>query len=334
MKEVLNENEINTNQSNNVIGQPDFIYSQLNNIQDNQLINNKKSQENILHLVKGSTCWCRICTLFGISFIVFCVSLSIGLACGVWVLFIFAGLGGLGIFVTLIILMCCCGFVVVNPNEAIVYQYYGRYIGTLKENGYFYGYPCSTRRIVSLRTNQYNGNRVKVNDREGNPVELGIIVVWRIGDTAKALYDVYGYEQFVRTQADASLRTIGCKYPYEPIVQGEISLKSGHEIINKELKKELISKVQVSGIIIEDARITEIAYGQEVAKMMLQKQASNATAYAKDAIVRGATTAVMNSLNEFSKNGYEFSDEAKNKYVTDMMTILCMGSDVTKIVGN
>jgi hypothetical protein len=324
------ENFITTDPNNLNVINPE---NPLNNV-DKQSTG-RKSTEKIVKLARGCHCWIKICVVFAISVVLFGVSLGVALSNRNMVfMFAFTGIGAIGIFVCFCILTCCNGFIIVNPNEAIVYQYYGRYIGTLKENGYFYGFPCSRSTRVSLRTNQYNGNKVRVNDREGNPVELGIIVIWRIGDTAKALYDVVGYEQFVRTQSDASLRYIGCKYPYEPIVPGEISLKSGHEIINKELKGELRKRVDVSGIIIEDARITEIAYGAEVANMMLQKQTSNATAYAKDAIVRGATTAVMNSLNEFAKNGYEFSDEAKNKYVTDMMTTLCMGSDINKIVGN
>ena len=163
---------------------------------------------------------------------------------------------------------------------------------------------------------------------------MGIIVVWRIGDTAKAVFDVIGYEGFIHTQSEAAIRYIGCKYPYEPVVPGEISLRGGHEIINKELRQELEKRVKVSGIIIEDARVTEISYGQEVAKMMLQKQASNATVYAKDAIVKGAASAVVNSLNEFEKNGIQFKDEEKSKYITGLMTTLCMSSDVSKAVGN
>ena len=185
-----------------------------------------------------------------------------------------------------------------------------------------------------MRSNEYNGNRLKVNERDGNPVELGIIVLWRIGDTFKAIFDVENYNSFIEAQSEAAIRYIGCKYPYEPIVPGEISLRSGHEIINKELKQELERRIQVSGIIIEDARVTEISYGPEVAKMMLQKQASNAAVFAKEAIVKGATNAVMFSLNEFEKNGIQFNNDEKASYVTNMMNTLCMGSGLSKIVSN
>ena len=299
------------------------------------------TQEKILHLQKGSKiCWRNL-----IIFLIFIVLLGASIPLAITLerespglsifFFVLVGISGLGFIASFVLTICgCCGFVTISPNEAVVYEYYGKYIGTVKDNGFFYGYPLATQRKVSLRSNQYNGERLKVNERDGNPVELGIIVVWRIGDTAKAIFDVVNYEGFIRTQSEAAIRFIGCKYPYEPIVPGEISLRGGHEIINKELRQELEKRVKISGIIIEDARVTEISYGAEVAKMMLQKQASNATVYAKDAIVKGATSAVLKSLDEFQKNGVEFSNEEKAKFVTGIMNTLCMSSDVSKIMNS
>ena len=300
------------------------------NLENNHI--NVGSQEKILHLQRGYKVWYRICIIFGISLLVFIASLVIALVASVPGLFALTGLSAIGILYSFVMVTCCNGFITISPNEAVVYQYYGRYLGTVKDNGYFYGNPLATHQTVSLRSNQYNGNRLKVNERDGNPVELGIIVVWRIGDTAKAIFDVINYHGFIHTQSEAAIRYIGCKYPYEPVVPGEISLRGGHEIINKELRQELEKRVRISGIIIEDARVTEISYGAEVANMMLQKQASNATVYAKDAIVKGAASAVLKSLDEFKKNGVEFSNEEKAKYVTGMMTTLCMSSGVSKIM--
>ena len=314
------DNNINTN-------------TNFNNTFQNENLQRPASQEKILHLPKGYKCWIRICTVFGISLLCFGLGLALGITSSPGC-FVLVGIGGLGILFSFVMVTCCNGFIIVGPNEAVVYQFYGRYLGTLKDNGYFYGNPLAKTTRISLRSNQFNGNRLKVNERDGNPVELGIIVVWRIGDTAKAVFDVIAYQQFIQIQSEAAIRFIGCKYPYEPVVPGEISLRSGHEIINKELRQELEKRVKISGIIIEDARVTEISYGQEVARMMLQKQASNATVYAKDAIVKGSANAVMNSLNEFEKNGCEFTNEEKAKYVTSLMTTLCMSSDVSKIMGN
>ena len=291
------------------------------------------SKEKILTLPKAYKIWYRTCIIFAISVVIFATSLTLLCVLNIGAFGAGIGLGALGMIYCFIFVTCCNGFFVVNPNEAVVFQYYGRYLGTVKENGYFYGYPLATKQTISLRSNQYNGNRLKVNERDGNPVELGIIVVWRIGDTAKAIFDVVGYERFVRTQSESAIRFIGCKYPYEPTVKGEISLRGGQEVINKELKLELEKRVKISGIIIEDARVTEISYGSQVAQMMLQKQASNATVYAKDAIVKGAASSVINSLNDFESQGIEFSDEEKAKYITGMMTTLCMSSDVSRAMG-
>ena len=330
MKE--DSNQFNTPLKTDIINTNSNAIQQEENYNEN--VAQRGSKEKVLHLTRGYKCWIKICSIFGISLLLIAIFIPVGIITENPIPFVLVGLGGLGILTSFVLVSCCNGFITVNPNEAVVFQYYGRYLGTVKDNGYFYGHPLAKTTTISLRSNQYNGNRLKVNERDGNPVELGIIVVWRIGDTAKAVFDVVGYQGFIHTQSEAAIRYIGCKYPYEPVVPGEISLRSGHEIINKELRQELEKRVKVSGIIIEDARVTEISYGAEVAKMMLQKQASNATVYAKDAIVKGAANAVMNSLNEFEKNGCEFTNEEKAKYVTSLMTTLCMSSDVSKIMGN
>ena len=322
-----NINEINTNSNNDVQGKISSDYPD----ELNQLLNSKKSKEKILHLRPGSLIWRRLCILFPVSLITFIISLIFSLENSPF-LFILVGLSGLGILFSIIFVCCCNGFITIGINEAVVYQYYGRYLGTVKDNGYFFGNPLARTFRMSLKSNQYNGNKLKVNERDGNPVELGIVVVWKIGDTAKAIFDVENYNSFIEAQAEAAIRYVGCKYPYEPIVPGEISLRSGHEIINKELKQELERRIAVSGIQIEDARVTEISYGAEVENMMLQKQASNAAVFAKDAIVKGATNAVLNSLSEFEKSNIQLNDEEKADYIIEMMNTLCVGSGIHKIV--
>ena len=323
-----NINEINTHSNNNDIqGEISSDYPD----EINQLLNSNKSKEKILHLRPGSLIWRRLCILFPVSLITFIISLIFSLENSPF-LFILVGLSGLGILFSIIFVCCCNGFITIGINEAVVYQYYGRYLGTVKDNGYFFGNPLARTFRMSLKSNQYNGNKLKVNERDGNPVELGIVVVWKIGDTAKAIFDVENYNSFIEAQAEAAIRYVGCKYPYEPIVPGEISLRSGHEIINKELKQELERRIAVSGIQIEDARVTEISYGAEVENMMLQKQASNAAVFAKDAIVKGATNAVLNSLSEFEKSNIQLNDEEKADYIIEMMNTLCVGSGIHKIV--
>ena len=323
------------NDENDLLNKEEGIISTSSKKPENQenegLVVEKK--EKILHLKKGAEVWKRVCRVFLISLVIFISSLIVAIATEILPFLIVTGISALGVLYGICFVLCCSsGFITILPNEAVVYHFYGRYLGTVKDNGYFYGYPFSKARKVSLKTFEYNGNRLKVNERDGNPVELGIIILWRIGDTFKAIFDVENYNSFIEAQSEAAIRYIGCKYPYEPIVPGEISLRSGHEIINKELKQELERRIHVSGIIIEDARVTEISYGAEVAKMMLQKQASNAAVFAKEAIVKGATNAVMYSLNEFEKNGIQFNNDDKANYVTDMMNTLCMGSGLSKIL--
>ena len=323
IKELKLKNNINDKNSNNKMEDIDKDIDQY------------KSQEKIIHLEPGGKICKKKCSILFICLILYLLSL-IGVFGNkfLWTFLItipsFLGF----LYELLFFIFCNEGFHTVSPNNAIVFEYYGRYIGTLKDNGYWYGYPRATTRKISLRSIQYNGNRLKVNERDGNPVELGIIVLWKIGDTAKAVFDVVNYNQFIEAQSEAAIRYIGCKYPYDPVVPGEISLRGGHEIINKELREELERRIKPSGIVIEDARVTEISYGPEVAKMMLQKQASSAQATAKENIVKGATNAVINSINQFEKNGCKFTDEEKVKYITSMMNTLCMISDVSKIINN
>ena len=189
-------------------------------------INPKKTgtQEKILNLPTGGKECRKICIVFGISVLILIATIVTTVTSNNPI-FLIGLISIIGILYAFIKVTCCNGFFTVNPNEAVVFQYYGKYLGTVKENGFFYGLPLAKKTRVSLRSNQFNGNKLKVNEREGNPVELGIIVVWRIGDTAKAVFDVIGYEQFIHTQSESAIRFIGCKYPYEPTVKGEISLR-------------------------------------------------------------------------------------------------------------
>ena len=332
MNEIMHKDSINENNDSNVF--QTNIENNDGNI--NQDIHQYKSQEKIIHFEKGSKVCLKRCSILGISMAITLVSLLVGLLRydSLWCLIIAGPSSLVFLYEACFFIFCCCGFHVVQPNNALVFEFFGRYIGTLKDNGFWYGYPYSTARTVSLRSIQYNGNRVKVNERDGNPVELGIIVIWKIGDTAKAIFDVVDYNQFVETQSEAAIRYIGCKYPYDPVKPGEISLRGGHEVINHELKEELEKRVKPAGIIIEDARVTEISYGAEVAQMMLQKQASTAAATAKETIVKSATNSIIQSLNEFEKNGCRLKEEDKAKFVISMMNTLCMSSEISKIMSN
>jgi regulator of protease activity HflC (stomatin/prohibitin superfamily) len=317
----------------NAFNKENLIYSTNNfNEEGNLLVkSNTISEKILLHPEKGYTKRVLFIIILIVFIVLFIVSLFIDVK----------DIQGLIIAFRIIIFICIVDFcsiincrnvlITIQPNEAIVYEYYGKYIGTVKEAGFFYFSPYGKVHKISLKTEVFNGNKIKVCEREGNPVELGIIVNWKVEDTAKAIFNVKDYKQFIEVQSEAAIKYVGSKYPYEPIVPGEASIRSGNESINTELKNELQKRVSISGIIIEDARITEASYGVEVAKMMLQKQASASTVYARQAIASGATNAIVNSLNLFENNGIEFKKEEKANYVYEMMNVLCSGSEISQI---
>ena len=240
---------------------------------------------------------------------------------------------GLGIIVCLI--LACCNFVTISPGEALVLTYYGKYIGTCKKSGYFWLKPCSTSSLISLKSNHYNGNMIKVNDKDGTPVLIGLVCVWKIKDTVKATYCVLNCSNFMVSQTESAIRFIANKFPYDSDDENEPTLKSGNEEINTLLKLELQRRTKIAGIEIEDARITEISYGREIATMMLQKQAADTVIISKKKIAKGSVEIIDDSIKELEKRRVcKFNDEEKNKLVSNMMVVLNMekgGNAIIKI---
>ena len=290
-----------------------------------QSLNTGRTREKIIKLKSGC---CILATLL-LTFII-CIALIITFAVVGKKCLYFIPLPGVIFIVTLI---CLCSFVTISPNEAYVLSYYGKYIGTCREPGFYWIRPCTDKNIVSLKSNYYNGNKLKVNDLDGKPVLLGAIVVWRVKDTAKVIFDVHDYKGFVVSQTESAIRYIGCKYPYEPKKHNEISLRGGQEIINEELRNELEKRVWQSGIEIEDARITEIEYGNEITELMLKSQTANSALIAKEKLVKGAVDLIDFSLNELEKRKLcKFKEEDKNKYSMNMMMLLSLDNDKTPFV--
>ena len=232
-------------------------------------------------------------------------------------------------------LILCCNFKTISPGEALVLTYYGKYIGTCKQSGLFWIRPCTDKRIISLKSNQYNGNMLKVNDRDGTPVLIGLVCVWRIRDTVKATYVVKDCYSFMTAQTESATRYIANKFSYDSIEENEPTLKSGNEEINLLLKLELQRRTKLAGIEVEDARITEISYGNEIASMMLQKQAADAIISSKKKISQGAIQIIDDSIKELEKRKIcNFKEEEKSKLVSNMMVILNMdkgGNAIIKI---
>ena len=230
------------------------------------------------------------------------------------------------IFILLIILTCCCfsGLFVNNINEAHVLTLFGEYIGTVKKTGYCFVNPFSSHKTISLKSNNLNGAVIKVNDKVGNPIMMGCVVVWKIKDTAKAIFAVENYNDYVAIQSDCAVRDVGCQFPYESDNENEICLRSGSEEISKVLVKELSERLKPAGIEVIEARITELSYANEIASVMLKRQAADAVIAARQKIVEGAVSIVGHALNSLNTNQIcDLPREKKAKLVSNMLVVLC-----------
>jgi len=231
------------------------------------------------------------------------------------------------------IILSCCQLITIPPGYALVLTYYGKYVGTCKSPGFYYIRPCADRSLISLQSNQFNGNMIKVNDKEGTPVLLGVVSVYRINDTVKATYGVKNSDNFMKAQTESAIRYIANKFSYDSNDENEPTLKSGKEEINELLKLELQRRTKIAGIEIEDARITEISYGDEIANVMLQKQAADAIIHSKAKIAKGAVDIIDDSIKELEKrNVCKFSDEERCRLVGNMMVVLNMDKGGNAII--
>ena len=178
-----------------------------------------------------------------------------------------------------------------------------------------------------------NGEVIKINDKNGNPIKAGCVVVWRVHDTAKAIFNVQDYFSFVSVQAESALRNIGCKYPYDKQNEDDICLKSGHDIVNNDLKNELIFRLEYAGIDVEESRITELSYSTEIANAMLKRQAADAVVAARQTIVNGAMSVVEDAVKALKENNIcEFTQKDKEEFVKNMLVVLSGEAQVTPIV--
>jgi regulator of protease activity HflC (stomatin/prohibitin superfamily) len=227
------------------------------------------------------------------------------------------------------------GLVVVNPNESVVAVLFGSYAGTLKENGFFWMNPFYIKRRISLRARNNESLPIKVNDKLGNPIMSGIVLVWRVENTFKAAFDVDNYELFVKIQSESAIRKLAGIYPYDSFDDdhSDISLRSGGDEINHQLEKELSERLQMAGISVIEARISNLAYSQEIAGAMLQRQQATAIVAARTRIVEGAVGMVELALHQLSaKKIIELDDERKAAMVSNLLVVLCSERSATPIV--
>ena len=227
----------------------------------------------------------------------------------------------------------CSSFIQNEPNEATVLTFFGKYKGTIKSTGFYWTFPLYSSKKISLRSNNLNGDIIQINDKNGNPIRAGCVIVWKVQDTAKALFNVQDYFSFVSVQAESALRNIGCKYPYDKVNEDDICLKSGHEYVNNDLKNELVFRLGYAGIEVEEARITELSYSTEIANVMLKRQAADAVVAARQTIVNGAMSIVEDAMKALKANKIcEFSEKDKEEFVKNMLIVLSGEAQVTPIV--
>jgi len=241
----------------------------------------------------------------------------------------------LGVVMILLSVFTILGIKVVNPNSSCVMVLFGAYKGTIRENGFFWVNPFYITRHLSLRARNFNGEPIKVNDKIGNPIKIGLVLVWRVSDTFKAIFDVDDFQHFVLVQSDAALRKLAGLYPYDNFEDHDavIALRSGGEEVNNELEKEIRERLHICGIEVIEARINYIAYAEEIANAMLRRQQATAVVAARFKIVEGAVSMVEMALEQLStKNIVTLDEEKKAAMVSNLMVVLCGDKDATPIV--
>lgn len=227
------------------------------------------------------------------------------------------------------------GFFFVNPNTSRVLVLFGKYIGTVKQNGFYWVNPFYTKRNISLRARNFDSERVKVNDKVGNPILIGVILVWKVSDTFKAAFDVNDYENFVRIQSDAAVRVLASSYPYDNFDddQSEMTLRSGFNEVNEALEVQLAKRLAIAGIEVIEARIGYLAYAQEIASAMLKRQQATAIVAARFKIVEGAVSMVEMALEQLSsKKIIDFDGEKKAAMISNLLVVLCGDKDASPVL--
>jgi regulator of protease activity HflC (stomatin/prohibitin superfamily) len=226
------------------------------------------------------------------------------------------------------------GFFFLNPNSSMVVTLFGDYQGTVKTNGFFWVNPFYSRRHISLRARNFDSEKIKVNDKVGNPIQIGVILVWQVEDTFKAAFDVDNYENFVRVQSDSAVRKLAGEYAYDNFDDdSEVTLRSGHDEVNSALEDNLSKRLQIAGIRVIEARIGYLAYAPEIASAMLRRQQATAVVSARFKIVEGAVTMVQMALDHLAKqNIVELDEERKAAMVSNLMVVLCSDREATPVV--
>jgi regulator of protease activity HflC (stomatin/prohibitin superfamily) len=231
----------------------------------------------------------------------------------------------IAIIIGIVVFACWWGFYLVNPNQGKVLQLFGRYVGTDRTNGLRWANPFYSKQAVSLRVRNFESGRLKVNDSNGNPIEIAAIIVWRVVDTAEAVFEVDNYENYVTIQSESALRNLATSYPYEHDKEDErLSLRSDSNAIAKKLLTEVQDRLQKAGVEVMETRLSHLAYSPEIAQAMLQRQQASAVLAARRIIVQGAVGMVSDALEQLSELGVvELDNERKAAMVSNLLVVLC-----------
>ena len=243
-------------------------------------------------------------------------------------------LGGVLFFLAgFIALFCLGGLFVVNPNEARVLQLFGDYVGTVRDDGLRWANPFYTKRSVMLRVRNFESAKLKVNDRDGNPIEIGAVVVWKVVDTAEACFEVDNYEHYMNVQTEAAIRNLASHYPYDAHIEGDFSLRGSTDEVAARMKTEIQARLERAGVRVIEARLSHLAYAPEIASAMLRRQQAGAIIAARQQIVEGAVGMVEHALDLLQKSGkVNLDDERKAAMVSNLLVVLCADREAQPVV--
>ncbi|QIA08582.1 SPFH domain-containing protein [Draconibacterium halophilum] len=256
----------------------------------------------------------------------------------VLVLIIFGFMRGMTVPAIVLIpvfILVAVGFTVVDPNQSCVMVLFGAYKGTIKTNGFYWVNPFYVRKKISLRARNFDSEPIKVNDKLGNPIMIGLVLVWKVEETFRAAFGVDEFEHFVVVQSEAALRKLAGMYPYDNIEDenAKVTLRDGTEEVNEKLEAEIIERLEIAGIHVIEARINHIAYAQEIAQAMLKRQQATAIVAARFKIVEGAVSMVEMALDELNQKGIvELDEDKKATMVSNLLVVLCGDKDATPVV--
>jgi regulator of protease activity HflC (stomatin/prohibitin superfamily) len=227
------------------------------------------------------------------------------------------------------------GLIIINPNQSSVCTFFGKYVGTIKENGLLFVNPLYSKQKLSLRANNFESTKLKVNDKMGNPIEIAAVIVWQVDNTYRAAFQVTNYDQYVKIQSESAVRHLATSCPYDEMEDAgaEITLRNGGDKVNEMLEKELHDRLSAAGIVIKEARISHLAYAPEIAGAMLQRQQATAIVAARFKIVEGAVGMVELALEQLSKKEIvQLDEEKKAAMVSNLMVVLCGEKAATPVL--